>query len=396
MQSNENLGYGDESEDSCVDDELSSDVYTALLEPTRPGPGLAIASLIIPVIAGVVIALLNSEFLIKCLIYGTIVVTAVLMVLDLGRLARWAPSNENEPNLVIALLLLLIFWPFSFIRTFGLRSLYGGRDYQLWSVGSAAGFIVLPMVLTRYVLPAELPKVTDPAVVALLERAIRTDYSSRTLLATGAYREVTFDAASQSRTGTCVADFGNERISVPFRLGWSNREKQLFNVTLMLLPECSSPTMVSSLTSMIRRQLAAYQVLKVDSFEEVEFRIGEGLRYGRCVAHTKTDDIPVPFLIRWKDRLAGQYGVEMFLLPDPAGAGLQDSIRRACEAAFPGQVITTIEGQREIVGQWRADERVGACTVWMGNKPVDVLFVLKWVDQKRGTFQLELLQDHAI
>jgi hypothetical protein len=27
---------------------------------------------------------------------------------------------------------------------------------------------------------------------------------------------------------------------------------------------------------------------------------------------------------------------------------------------------------------------------------VDVLFVLKWVDQKRGTFQLELLQDHAI
>ena len=105
MQSNEHLGYGDESEDSCVEDELSSDVYTALLEPTRPGPGLAIASLIIPVIAGVVIALLNSEFLIKCLIYGTIVVTAVLMVLDLGRLARWAPSNENEPNLVIALLL---------------------------------------------------------------------------------------------------------------------------------------------------------------------------------------------------------------------------------------------------------------------------------------------------
>ena len=88
--------------------------------------------------------------------------------------------------------------------------------------------------------------------------------------------------------------------------------------------------------------------------------------------------------------------MQSFVLPSPLSEEIAKVLEPFLDEAFADAEITAIDGYREVRANWEADERIGACTVHLGDESVEVYFRISWGDQYVGAFTLELIQENSI
>ena len=83
----------------------------------------------------------------------------------------------------------------------------------------------------------ELPSCTSAEVVRVLEQVIRSTTVGATTKSVDGHRELRYDGSANVRHGECVAHTDSGDIPVKFIVEWQDREKGLFQVQILDLPE---------------------------------------------------------------------------------------------------------------------------------------------------------------
>lgn len=367
------------------------------LQPTEPppGPALALLALLLPVLAGAAEGFL-PDTLGLALALVTVLLTAGLLAIDAGRLARWNPAEERTGSPTRTLLGLLLFWVVWYPLTYFRRSAICGPDMRGAAVGAMLAFLFLPTVIPVLLKPPELPACDASEVLELIQQLAAREFPGRKIGQVEDPREVSCDPLLQQRRGSCMVRVDGERIPVPFLIQWQDHEQAVFSVSLLLLPQADSPQIIEIIEQQARTALSEFRIEQVDSYREVAFDEQTQRRRCVCVAHSETTEIPVPFVVQWHDKTMQEFEVQSFVLPGPTSEDVVKLVEDFLKQAFEDQEVTSIDGYRELRADWEAGERFGACRVHIGDEEVEVRFKVKWKDQFEGVFALELIDEDAV
>jgi hypothetical protein len=78
--------------------------------------------------------------------------------------------------------------------------------------------------------PAEPPACTSPDVTRLLEQVIRQTPVGKEARSIDGHRELSYDPATETRTGECTVHFANRNLAVKYTVKWRDRAKGEFEV----------------------------------------------------------------------------------------------------------------------------------------------------------------------
>jgi hypothetical protein len=115
-----------------------------------------------------------------------------------------------------------------------------------------------------------------------------------------------------------------------------------------------------------------------------------------CIAQTDTAEIPVPFIVRWKDEPQLMFEVLVFVLPSPADESVAEIIQTLVDQGDSAAEVTSIDSFRELYSDWSGGRRIGACIVHSGSEQQELRFVVRWDDMRQGSIAVELLTDDSI
>ncbi len=163
----------------------------------------------------------------------------------------------------------------------------------------------------------QLPSCSSQDVVLLLEQIIRSNVVGATVKSIDGHQELNYDSSSSVRHGECVAHTDSGDIPVKFIVEWQDRKKNLFQVRLSepQLPSCSSKDVVLLLEQIIRSTAVGATAKSIDAHRELSYDSSANVRHGECVAHTDSGDIPVKFIVEWRDREKNVFHVQILVSP---------------------------------------------------------------------------------
>lgn len=362
----------------------------------RPGDGLAVTALLLPLVAGVLEPFLpSSNFSVLLVSFAVVLSTAILLAADVRRLRQWdmvrGRSSSPELTFIGVLLLWIVFFPMAFFE----RRKFGGPNLGPASIGSIIGSLLLPFVVLNLQEP-QLPACDDPEIMQLVDQLARSEFVGSHVDVSIAHREVLFDAENQVRHGTCVIRIDSKPISIPYRIMWKDSSQQMCVVNLAILPTCRSPQVSAAIGSFVREGLAEFEVNSIIDYREIEFDEQQKCRYGMCIAQTDTAEIPVPFIVRWKDEPRSMFEVLVFVLPSPADESVAEIIQTLVDQSDSAAEVTSIDSFRELYSDWSGGRRIGACIVHSGSEQQELRFVVRWDDMRQGSIAVELLTDDSI
>ena len=371
--------------------------WSAEDQPTEPPPNpiLAKLALVLPVAAGISEPFL-PDMVGLAVVIGTVLLTAVLLSIDIGRVVRWNPFGEHFVSPTRTLFGVILIWIVGFPLTYFRRFSICGPDMRGTAVGATAAFVFLPWLIALSLMPHQLPECDAKEVAALIQRLAVNEFPGQYVEGVAGLHEVEADPNLKWRRGSCVVSVGDQRIPVPYVIEWSDQERGIFTVALMLLPQANAPAVIELVESQLRSQLSEFSITGIDTFREVSFDAGKQERRCSCVVHTDSADIKVPIVVSWHDKSRNQFSVQSFVLPSPLSEEIAKVLEPFLDEAFADVEITAIDGYREVRANWEADERIGACTVHLGDENVEVYFRISWGDQYVGAFTLELIQENSI
>lgn len=366
-------------------------------QPTEPPPSplLAKLALVLPVAAGISEPFL-PDMVGLAVVIGTVLLTAVLLSIDIGRVVRWNPFGEHFVSPTRTLLVVILIWIVGFPLAYFRRFSICGPDMRGTALGATAAFVFLPWLITTSLKPPELPGCDAKEVAELIQRLAVNEFPGQFVEGVAGLREVEADPNLQWRRGSCVVSVGDQRIPVPYVIEWSDQKRGIFSVALILLPQANAPAVIDLVEPQVRSQLSEFRITGIDTFSEVSFDEEKQERRCSCVVHTDSADIRVPFVVSWHDKFRNQFIVQSFVLPSPISDEIAKVLEPFLDEAFADVEITAIDGYREVRANWKADERIGACTVHLGDENVEVYFRISWGDQYAGGYSLELIEENSI
>ena len=162
-----------------------------------------------------------------------------------------------------------------------------------------------------FLIPTELPSLSDPLVIKQLETILRASGWGEQLESISDITEERFDPETNQRFGRALATLRTEKIHVGMGVSWQDASKGLFQVRAwpLELPSCRNPQVVKMLELRLRQRDPARTVERVDGVEEISYDREKERREGRCVVHDGTKSETVRFRVQWLDRQNLLYAV---------------------------------------------------------------------------------------
>ena len=277
----------------------------------RAGIGLAIAALVLPVVAAIVLFFVKSFWPALALSAATVIVTSILLAIDAHRLAGSDPTKQRgeSPGLLLLgmLALWIVFYPFAFFR----RKRFGGPNLVIPSILVALFFFLGPLAQSLYV-PAGLPDCSSPEVMQALAQAMKQVPLGSPVKSIGGHHELTYDRKADRRAGECVVHTATGDVVVEYTVAWGDRAKGEFEVrTVPILPACTSPDVAKVVENIVRGTKAGARLKSIDGYREISYDRANERRKGECALHLEDADVPAKFEIRWRDRSTGEFLVEL-------------------------------------------------------------------------------------
>lgn len=160
------------------------------------------------------------------------------------------------------------------------------------------------------------------------------------------------------------------------------------------LPACTSPEVVQVLDQVLRSTSAVAAAKTIDGHRELRFDSAAQIRYGECVAHLETGDVPVQFVVEWLDRNTGRFQVRLAEVELPLCNSLmvKQLLEQVVRQTPAGATVRSIDGHRELKHDRVADVRQGECIAHLESQDVPVQFFVEWQDRNKSQFQVRLAE----
>ncbi len=160
------------------------------------------------------------------------------------------------------------------------------------------------------------------------------------------------------------------------------------------LPACTSPEVVQVLDQVLRSTSAVAAAKTIDGHRELRFDSAAQIRYGECVAHLETGDVPVQFVVEWLDRNTGRFQVRLAEVELPLCDSLmvKQLLEQVVRQTPAGATVRSIDGHRELKHDRVADVRQGECIAHLESQDVPVQFFVEWQDRNKSQFQVRLAE----
>lgn len=160
------------------------------------------------------------------------------------------------------------------------------------------------------------------------------------------------------------------------------------------LPACTSPEVVQVLDQVLRSTSAVAAAKTIDGHRELRFDRAAQIRYGECVAHLDTGDVPVQFLVEWQDRNTARFQVRLAEVELPLCDSLmvKQLLEQVIGQTPVGATARSIDGHRELKYDRIADVRHGECIAHLESQDVPVQFFVEWQDRNKSQFQVRLAE----
>ena len=300
-----------------------SDVDAIHIESTDPpamprsGLGLVSVALILPIISGVLLCFVTSFPIALGISVVMVFTTAALVAIDASRLGKVdlkGQGRENAGLLFVGMLALwIIVYPLAFFR----RRSFGGPNLGFLALVVAAFFSGGPF-LCSILRPPRLPSCSSSEVARLLEQVIRSTPVGAKLKSIEGHHELSYDREANVRHGECVAHTNAGDIPVKFIVEWQDQKRGQFQVRLPEpeLPACTSRDVAQLLEQVIRSAPVGAATKSIDGYRELSYDVTAHVRQGECVVHTDSGDIPVKYIVEWKDRKKGMFQVQILASPE--------------------------------------------------------------------------------
>jgi len=210
----------------------------------KPSEALAIAMLVTPVVASLILFLVNlTENMQVILAWGTVCITGVLGFIDAKSLGMGSPTDlkptgkKHTGPIAIAIGIIGV-WIIGFPLYFNSRKRFGSLNLLLPSILVTAVFLVTATFFT----PKNLPKVDAPEVTKVLrtllrEQVMKINPEFMDSVATYKPVEISFDSAKQQRVARVEIKSQLGTGVIYYLIEWNNRSKDLFWVKIIPNPD---------------------------------------------------------------------------------------------------------------------------------------------------------------
>jgi hypothetical protein len=282
------------------------------LRPPQIGLALPVAALVLPVVAGSVLLFVTSSGLTLAISAAAVVGSSLLMAIDAGRLGRTDLKGRQRESAGLLFLGMCLLWIVVYPLAFFRRRHFSGPSLAIPALLVALFFVGGPL-LRAVLVPPGLPACDSPEVVQLLNQVIRSTPAGARARSIDGHREVSYERVADRRQGQCVVHTDGGDIVVNYLVQWRDRAKGLFEVRIPPpeLPSCTSREVVQLLEQVIRGTPIGAKARSIDGHREVSYDQAADRRQGQCVVHSDGADLPVNYVVQWRDREKGQFEVRI-------------------------------------------------------------------------------------
>lgn len=259
---------------------------------------------------------------------------------------------------------------------------------------ATVGASILP--LSTLALPNPLPSCTSPMVVKLLEQVIRGSPAGTTLQSIDGYRELSFDPVANIRHGECLVHTSTGEIPVKYVVEWQDRKTGMFQVRTLGtdLPSCTSAEVLKLLEQVVQKTLVGGTFKSIGSTRELSFDRDANVRHGECIVQTTTGEIPIKFLVEWKDDHKGLFRVRTIPteVPSCTNADVMKLLEQLIRDSLEGLTLESVDSHRERSFDRVANVRHGECVAHTNMEDIPVYFIIEWQDREKGLFQVRIVE----
>jgi hypothetical protein len=283
------------------------------------GEFCVVLALLLPVIVQCIFLFrdIDSVAVEFALVFGTVVVTAILLGIDaasMGRIDLNGQPREGVGGVVAGVILLwFIFYPAAFFR----RRHFGRPNFGVLAVVVAvifAGGRLVPNL--REILPggAPLPSCTAPEVTRAVDDLLHKSLVGPSIKSIRGYRETDHDRSAGLRKGECTIETESGSTPVRFQVKWGDAYRRMFHVSIEPFvppdpPSCTCAEVIGMVDSIVKTGLPGFNTTRVDGHREIRYDRASKTRYGQCTAQAVTGPISVSYTVQWADAAKGSFHV---------------------------------------------------------------------------------------
>lgn len=222
---------------------IDNNFLASSLPRKKPSEALAITMLVTPVVASLILFLVNlTENMQAILGLGTVCITGILGFIDAKSLGMGSPTDlkptgKKHAGPIASAIGIIGVWIIGFPLYFNSRKRFGSLNLLLPSILVTAVFLA-----TLNFMPGDLPEVDAPEVTQTLrtllrEQVMKINPEFTDSVATYKPVEISFDSAKQQRVARVEikSQLGTEVIY--YLIEWDNRSKNLFWVKIIPNPD---------------------------------------------------------------------------------------------------------------------------------------------------------------
>lgn len=367
------------------------------------GPALAIASLCVAPLTLLVLISLQKIPALNALSHwgwyllgGMVLLSAALVTADAFALRAAHPRDWRVPAPLSVLGMVSLFWPITYPNYLFDRSKIVGPHLGLWAIPS----VLCALFCLRYIPDRQLPACDSPAVIPLVERAVRDAGLVTGDLSIDGHRELVYREQTRIRVGECSVRSAGATLVVQYAVKWFEERGEAIAVEAWAkeLPACNAVETIRMVAEMVQSTRAYGEVTGLTGWRQDRFDEVEDRRWGSCLAQTPQGDLPVRFTVEWSNRVEGEWQTRLWPAIPPA---CDSDVTRALLRRFfepgddppgPGQQLAEqpqFENLRELDFDRVGLIRSGECTVRWVNGATRLRFEL-FVSELRSEPRFDL------
>jgi hypothetical protein len=160
-------------------------------------------------------------------------------------------------------------------------------------------------------LPVTLPRGDSRRVVEVLAQVLGNTDMGGSVQAIEGHEELRYDRIEDVRYCKCIVRTSEGLKEVRYVVEWLDRDSGYFGVRVppVALPRCTSDEVVKVLEQVIRSAPLGPLVRSIDGHREVSYDPTSEVRVGRCIVHLTDEEIPLSYVVEWRDRERGAFQV---------------------------------------------------------------------------------------
>jgi len=359
----------------------------------RRPPGIAMAALILPVVAGSLLFFVSSTAQAIAISYGTIAITTILLAIDAGRFRVQLPGErKHETPTFVFLAGMLLFWGIGYPVVYYLRGKIV-RPRLMWASIVVVIYFSLGPFLYAFLMPPTLPACTSDIVVNTLLNAVKNGPGGKFVKLIDQFEELSFDPKLQIRHGRCLQHLENADTELKYQVTWLDRDKNLFYVKVIPsdLPSCDDPAVVNLLASILPSKSVTEAQRVIDQHREIRFDADKSIRHCRCVVSTADDDANVEYTVEWQDVANAVLKVKIIShvsLPACASEEVVKMLEKTLRESPIGAAAGLIDGYRDLRFDQEEGIRYGSCVLHGDEGEVEIQYHVSWQDRDTNFYRL--------